>query len=298
MGEIALTVDDFDITGKADFLANLKDAVLPGLDGEVISATATRLDISSNPLSTSEFSSSIERATDEGDHYLVNTTLAGIPLHWQDGNGDYQVATSLVGLGYDDDVQNGFNTWSALEQINYTRNYYPNSEVWGGNADGINNIVWIPTTSEWETITEAPTNVVAITRTRYNVLNGAMIDIDIAFNGDPVSLVTREHFYWDTAGDPNALDVQNVATHEIGHYSGLADLYNPGDFSYVLKMKNNNQLATLYGRIANGETYKKTLHPGPSDPEWFSNQLDITKYDIGGINYIYDNLGDVTTISY
>ncbi len=58
-------------------------------------------------------------------------------------------------------------------------------------------------------------------------------------------------------------------------------------------MKNNNQLATMYGRIANGETYKNTLHPGPSDPEWFANQLDITKYDIGGINYIYDNLGDV-----
>ncbi len=221
LGEIELTVDDFDITGNADFLANLKDAVLPESDEEVVSATATRLDINGNPLSTSEFSASIERATDEGDHYLVNTTLAGIPLHWQDGNGDYQVATSVVSLGYDDEVQNGFNTWSALEQINYTRNYYPNSEVWGGNADGINNIVWIPTTSEWETITEAPTNVVAITRTRYNVLNGAMIDIDIAFNGDPVSLVTGEHFYWDTAGDPNALDVQNVATHEIGHYSGL-----------------------------------------------------------------------------
>ena len=58
-------------------------------------------------------------------------------------------------------------------------------------------------------------------------------------------------------------------------------------------MKNNNQLATMYGRIANGETYKNTLHPDSSDPEWFANQLDITKYDIGGINYIYDNLGDV-----
>ena len=288
LGEIELTVDDFDITGNADFLANLKDAVLPELDGEVISATATKLDIGGNPLSTSEFSFSIERATDEGDHYLVNTTLAGIPLHWQDGNGDYQVANSVVSLSYDDEIQNGFNTWSSLEQINYTRNYYPNSEVWGGNADGINNIVWIPTTSEWETITEAPTNVVAITRTRYNALNGEMIDIDIAFNGDPVSLVTGEHYYWDTAGDPDALDVQNVITHEIGHYSGLADLYNPGDFSYVLKMKNNNQLATMYGRIANGETYKNSFHP-----DIFANQMDVTKYDIGGINYIYDNLGDV-----
>ena len=26
-----------------------------------------------------------------GDHYIVNTTLAGIPLHWKDGEGDYQI---------------------------------------------------------------------------------------------------------------------------------------------------------------------------------------------------------------
>ena len=59
--------------------------------GEVVSATATKLDFDSNPLSTSEFSLAIERATDEGDHYMVNTTLAGIPLHWKDGKGDYQI---------------------------------------------------------------------------------------------------------------------------------------------------------------------------------------------------------------
>ena len=49
-------------------------------------------------------------------------------------------------------------------------------------------------------------------------------------------------------------------------------------------------------RIDNGETSKNSLHPGPTDPEWFSNQLDITKYDIGGINYIYNNLVMFTMI--
>ena len=126
-----------------------------------------------------------------------------------------------------------------IQQINYTRNYLTNSEKWGGNADGINNIVWIPTTEAWEDTTGAPTNVIAVTRVRYDALNGEMIDIDIAFNGDPVSLNTGNHFYWNTNGEQGALDVENVATHEIGHYCGLADLYNPGDFNYVLKMKNN-----------------------------------------------------------
>ena len=69
----------------------------------------------------------------------------------------------------------------------------------------------------------------------------------------------------------------------------LADLYNPGDFNYTLEMKNNNQDATMYGRINNGEFYKQSLQV----PIHYTNQLDVTQYDIGGINYIYKNLSDV-----
>ena len=69
---------------------------------------------------------SIERATDEGDHYIVNTTLAGIPLHWKGGEGDYEIYGPVTAggvqppVGFAAAVENGFNTWTGLEQLTYS----------------------------------------------------------------------------------------------------------------------------------------------------------------------------------
>ena len=281
LGEIEAATD---ISGKADFFANLTNAVLT--DDEVISATATKLS-NNNPLSTSEFSESISRSTDEGLHYKVNTTLAGIPLHWKDGKSIYHIAQSMIDLGYDTPVEAGFNTWTTLSQLHYSRGSTIASEHWGGNADGINNVVMIPNETEWTDSIGAPTNVLAVTRLRYNALNGEITDADIAFNRTPESLAGLGTYYWATNGDTDKVDVQNTATHEIGHYSGLADLYNPGDFLYLMDMKYNNQVATMYGLIDVGELYKRDIHPDSA------NQATITTEDIGGINYIYSHLGTV-----
>lgn len=55
-------------------------------------------------------------------------------------------------------------------------------------------------------------------------------------------------------------DVQSIVTHEFGHWLSLGDLYNSTDY-----------WKTMYGYMAKGETYKRTLHAD----------------DIAGINYIY-----------
>jgi len=54
LGEITVTPD---IAGSADFLANFKDVIVE--ETESVSATATKLDGGSDPLSTSEFSASV-----------------------------------------------------------------------------------------------------------------------------------------------------------------------------------------------------------------------------------------------
>jgi len=58
-------------------------------------------------------------------------------------------------------------------------------------------------------------------------------------------------FSWSLSGQARRMDVQNIMTHEFGHWCGLADLY--GDADYWL---------TMYGYSNYGETYKRTLGLG------------------------------------
>lgn len=78
-----------------------------------------------------------------------------------------------------------------------------------------------------------------------------IIDFDIVFN----SLLK-----WDI-DSKKCFDVGNVATHEIGHALGLADLYD--DIYSEL---------TMYGYTSKGETKKETLEIG----------------DILGVRYLYE----------
>ena len=59
-------------------------------------------------------------------------------------------------------------------------------------------------------------------------------------------------FYkWTLSGEAGKMDVQNIVTHEFGHWCGLKDLY--GDADYWL---------TMYGYADYGETYKQTVGLG------------------------------------
>lgn len=70
-----------------------------------------------------------------------------------------------------------------------------------------------------------------------------IIEFDILFDTD---------FVWgDASVDPNVMDLQNIATHELGHGIGLDDLYDT-----VCSEE------TMYGYSDYGETKKRTLEAG------------------------------------
>ncbi|MCS7113749.1 MAG: hypothetical protein RMJ00_05465 [Nitrososphaerota archaeon] len=58
-------------------------------------------------------------------------------------------------------------------------------------------------------------------------------------------------YKWSLSGEPDRMDVQNIMTHEFGHWCGLDDLYDDKDY-----------WLTMYGYASLGETYKRTLGLG------------------------------------
>lgn len=67
-------------------------------------------------------------------------------------------------------------------------------------------------------------------------------------------------YVWSLAGEAGKMDLKNIATHELGHSAGMADMYNSSCAE-----------ETMYGYASNGETKKRDLYNG----------------DIEGINKLY-----------
>jgi hypothetical protein len=107
-----------------------------------------------------------------------------------------------------------------------------------GSNDGYNQISWDPA---------SPSEYIAVT---YNYGWLFINETDISFNSN---------YDWNCLGNPSwtEMDVQNIATHELGHSLGL------GHSSY--------STATMYAYANYGETQKRSLH-------WD---------DIDGIEYLY-----------
>lgn len=73
--------------------------------------------------------------------------------------------------------------------------------------------------------------------------NRELVEWDMVFD--------QTDFDWSMSGDPGRMDFENIATHELGHSAGMADLY-------TLECSEE----TMYGYASNGETKKSDLNAG------------------------------------
>jgi len=98
------------------------------------------------------------------------------------------------------------------------------------------------------------TGVIAVTYIWYYRDTGEIAEVDTLFDTD---------YPWSVTGEPGKMDLQNIATHELGHWLVLDDLYN-----------RPARTQTMYGYSTYGEIIKRTLESG----------------DIAGIQEIYEPL--------
>ncbi len=129
-------------------------------------------------------------------------------------------------------IYNSAETWDAAttrELFNDT--YKVDKYARYGKYDGKNSIVFghypYP-------------GVIAVTSIWYYTYTGQIVETDILFN---------TAFRWGDADvSPSVMDLQNIATHELGHVTGMDDIYD-GTCTDV----------TMYGYGSTGEIKKRTL---------------------------------------
>lgn len=157
-----------------------------------------------------------------------------------DGGVPYVIDERWAPEGASDEIMAAYDAWDAAVSAELFNDAVGFAEAEVG-FDGRNSVTW----RKW-----LPRDIVAFAAYWYwdNDFSGTptegdeMLEVDISFN-----LFHK----WSVAPDKKAFHVRNVATHEVGHMVGLADLY---DEVY-------SEL-TMYGYVKKGETKKTSLEEG------------------------------------
>ncbi len=109
------------------------------------------------------------------------------------------------------------------------------SQATAGVQDYINQMDWTSL---------GASSTIAVTTTWYYTSSGEAVESDAQYN---------TYYNWATNGDPNAMDVLHIATHEIGHTFGMDHPSGPAHKIGCL---------TMYAYASEGSTHGRTLGDG------------------------------------
>ena len=174
-----------------------------------------------------------------------DTTYKYTGIHWATPQVGYAVNPSGALDGADAAIVASFDTWEvAPGEIDFV--YLGYTSLTGSTLD-YNNVV------SWQNISTEYPRAIAVTVVWYYRGSKEIVDVDTVMNS-AVAWSLNAGFAGtpDTEqGDMTAYDVQNIMTHEAGHWLMLLDLYQW-----------KTQKLTMYGYGALGELQKRTLGVG------------------------------------
>ena len=131
------------------------------------------------------------------EDFIMETILVAAG-EWDDG-----AYSQLVDGNWDGVTPNLF-----ADTIEFTTKDYDDLAWSSDKLDGANTIVWGDYPED---------GVIAVTILWYNVKTKEIIEFDIVLDTD--------YIWGDAAQTPDVMDLQNIATHELGHGIGLDDVY-------------------------------------------------------------------------
>ncbi|MFC1992123.1 hypothetical protein ACFLVC_05340 [Chloroflexota bacterium] len=183
--------------------------------------------------------------TDENTRYKYTN------FRWAVPEVEYEVNPS--GAGAPDGAENGikaaFDTWEAASGVmdfECLSESSSETSLDDSQPDGTNVV-------SWEDITAKHPGAIAVAIVWYYTGSKEIIEVDTMMNST-LQWSLNDGFMGDPnidLGDTEAYDVQNIMTHEAGHWLMLEDLYQW-----------KTQKLTMYGYGAKGELQKRTLGEG------------------------------------
>jgi hypothetical protein len=144
----------------------------------------------------------------------IRITLGGKALNWSSSTISYNIHTAgsddITDNSHIPAIEHAFQSWTDVEgsQINLTRG----TDTTSGSTSGSGHTVTFDESNS-SGYFPSGSGIVAITPISYMLADGRITDADILFNGN--------QFTFSTNQTPGTFDVQDVLTHEVGHFIGL-----------------------------------------------------------------------------
>ncbi|MFH1263680.1 MAG: matrixin family metalloprotease [Pseudomonadota bacterium] len=156
-----------------------------------------------------------------------------------------------------DAIRASFAGWASVDGVKLAFQEKPLKVFGSTGYDNENSLVFVE--SGWTSQSYSPPpGALAVSVSTYRTGDNAILDSDIHFNGEFFRWGVVDSIDEEQGGD--VVDIQNIATHEIGHFIGLDH-----SSENIYEADQNLYLATMFFASGPGETFRRELHEDDID---------------------------------